>query len=352
MKKLLVSTALTTAFALAAVPALAQTTTDPVAPAPVEEAPAANSDSMFLPGVQDGVRASDFIGKRVYVTEADTTGMSATAIAEAGTDWEDAGEIGDLIISMGGDTQAVLVDFGGFLGIGEKTVALSLADLTMVPDANSADDYFIVFHGTKADLEAAPEFDPDMVFAATDDSVVVPDAETGAVDDTLMGTDPDTGMTAETTPDPAADPSADPAASGDMAAGEATTDPAADPAASGDTGMTAETTADPAADPAASGEIAAGEAVDLAAWAEADLIGKRVYGPNDEDIGEIAAVTLDDSGTVEAAVVDVGGFLGIGEKPVALGDDMLTLVQEADGTVYFRVAATQEELEAMAPHAG
>lgn len=309
MKKLILSTALTSALALSAVPGFAQTATDPAAPVtPDATAPAGTmtaDSSPYLPGVQDGVRASDFIGKRVYVTEADTTGMSATAMAEAGADWEDAGEISDLIISISGDTEAVLVDFGGFLGIGEKTVALSLADLTMVPDADSPEDYFIVFHGSKAELEAAPAFDPDMVFDATQDSVLLPDAETGnatgATDGTMVNPAPDATAMTEATPD-------------------ATTAP--------------------------------GESVDLATFAEEDLIGKRVYGPNDEDVGEISSVSLDASGKIEAAVVDVGGFLGIGEKPVALGDDMLTMVKEADGTIWFRVAATQDQLEAMQPYAG
>ncbi|WP_395541712.1 PRC-barrel domain-containing protein [Neotabrizicola sp. sgz301269] len=314
MKKLIVSTALSSVLALSALPVLAQTAADPAASAPEATAPAdtaTTAASPYLPGVQDGVRASDFIGKRVYVTEADTSGLSDTAIAQANADWEDAGEISDLIISMSGDTEAVLVDFGGFLGIGEKTVALSLNDLTMVPDSNSPDDYFIVFHGSKAELEAAPTFDPEMVFSAAEPAAPAEGTVTADTDPAS----PETAVVPDMTADPAA------------------------------TAAT-ETEAAPA------GEMAAGEAVDLAAWAEADLIGKRVYGPGDEDVGEISSVSLDANGKVAAAVVDVGGFLGMGEKPVALDSSMLTLVKEADGDVFFRVAATQEQLEQMQPYAG
>jgi PRC-barrel domain len=306
MKKLLVSTAIVLAMAG---PSMAQTA------------------SPYVEGVQDGVRASSFIGKRVYITEADTAGMSETAMADADANWQDAGEIGDLILSRTGDAEVVLVDFGGFLGIGEKSVAVNLTELVMVPDADSPQDYFIVFKGTKADLESAPAFNADMVFTADD-----PAADGMATDGT--------------------------AADGMAADGTVATDgtaPAADGMAADDT-VVAEGTAPATDDTMATEDMAAttpmaGEVVDLASWAEADLVGKRVYGSNDEDIGEISAVALTADGKVDGAVVDVGGFLGVGEKRVSLTSEMLTMVTPADGSApFFRVAATQEELEALTPY--
>ncbi len=168
MKNLMMTSALVMALTT---PVFAQTATTTTTTEPTTTSP-------YLPGVDMGVRASDFIGKRIYVTEADMSTMSNDAVAEANAEWQDAGEISDVIISMNGDTEAVLVDFGGFLGIGEKTVALNIKDLTMVPDANSSDDYFIVFQGNKADLEGAPAFDPAMVFstdtAAADATAAAP----------------------------------------------------------------------------------------------------------------------------------------------------------------------------------
>jgi PRC-barrel domain len=247
---------------------------------------------LYLEGVENGVRASDFIGKRVYVTEADTTGMSDTAIADADANWQDAGEISDMMISLSGDTEVVLVDFGGFLGIGEKTVALDMQQLALVPDADSPDDYFIVFKGTNAELESAPAFNPDMVFAAADATMTTDaDAATATDADATVATD-------------------------------GTTAPAVAPAT--DMAETAPT------------------------YAEADLVGKRVYGPNDEDVGEISAVSLDADGKVAGAVVDVGGFLGMGEKEVVLTSAMLSLVPGVDGSEpKFVVTATQEQLETM-----
>ena len=49
-----------------------------------------------------------------------------------------------------------------------------------------------------------------------------------------------------------------------------------------------------------------------------DLIGTRVVSSNNESIGDINDVIVDRNGQIMAAVVGVGGFLGIGEKDVAV----------------------------------
>jgi len=63
-----------------------------------------------------------------------------------------------------------------------------------------------------------------------------------------------------------------------------------------------------------------------------DLIGTRVVSANNESIGDINDVILDRNGQVMAAVVGVGGFLGIGEKDVAVPFDALEFAtsQQAD----------------------
>jgi len=48
------------------------------------------------------------------------------------------------------------------------------------------------------------------------------------------------------------------------------------------------------------------------------LIGVAVYGADNQRIGDINEVLLDKSGAARAVVVGVGGFLGIGEKNVAV----------------------------------
>ncbi|WP_417628112.1 hypothetical protein [Pararhodobacter aggregans] len=90
--------------------------------------------------------------------------------------------------------------------------------------------------------------------------------------------------------------------------------------------------------------------VDVASVTELDtLIGARAYDSNAEWVGEISAVLpADAEGNEERFVIDVGGFLGIGEKPVALTADDLRVAVDADGDVeHVVVSRTQAELEAM-----
>jgi sporulation protein YlmC with PRC-barrel domain len=53
-------------------------------------------------------------------------------------------------------------------------------------------------------------------------------------------------------------------------------------------------------------------------WRASDLRDKDVYGPNNERIGEIEDVLVNQSGQVTGVVLEVGGFLGIGEREVAV----------------------------------
>ena len=53
-------------------------------------------------------------------------------------------------------------------------------------------------------------------------------------------------------------------------------------------------------------------------WRGSKLIGINVVGPNEEKIGAISEVLVDHSGDAQAAVIGVGGFLGIGQKDVAI----------------------------------
>ena len=57
---------------------------------------------------------------------------------------------------------------------------------------------------------------------------------------------------------------------------------------------------------------------------------------------------LNDEGDVTEILVDVGGWLGMGEHTVALGFDQIELRRDGqNGTVFAYVGFTQAELEAM-----
>lgn len=59
------------------------------------------------------------------------------------------------------------------------------------------------------------------------------------------------------------------------------------------------------------------------AWRASDLEGKDVYDTTGENIGSISDVLLSEDGEVMAVLVGVGGFLGIGQKDVAVAMDAL-----------------------------
>ena len=63
-------------------------------------------------------------------------------------------------------------------------------------------------------------------------------------------------------------------------------------------------------------------------WRTSQLEGLAVYNANNERIGEINEMLVDSSGKIHAAVIGVGGFLGIGERDVAVPFGQLKFVNE------------------------
>jgi hypothetical protein len=53
-------------------------------------------------------------------------------------------------------------------------------------------------------------------------------------------------------------------------------------------------------------------------WQGSKVIGLNVYNDQNEKIGSIKDLMLDKSGKIESAVIGVGGFLGMGERDVAV----------------------------------
>ncbi|MGP1356245.1 PRC-barrel domain-containing protein [Roseicyclus sp.] len=81
-----------------------------------------------------------------------------------------------------------------------------------------------------------------------------------------------------------------------------------------------------------------------------DLLGTRVYGQNDEWVGDLSELRISQDGNIEGVIIDVGGFLGIGEKPVLMPLDQVELRRDegAFGNNFRAyVNATEEELDAM-----
>lgn len=79
-----------------------------------------------------------------------------------------------------------------------------------------------------------------------------------------------------------------------------------------------------------------------------NLMGKTVYsgnGDNAEKVGDISDVLMSSDGRVHAAVIGVGGFLGIGEKDVAVEFDRLRWSVDKNNDRRLSIAASKADLE-------
>lgn len=81
---------------------------------------------------------------------------------------------------------------------------------------------------------------------------------------------------------------------------------------------------------------------------DAVLTGASVYGPGDETVGTISHVH--GSGSGAQVVIDVGGFLGIGSKPVLVSASDLDLMRDGDGVVHGVSRWSKEDLKALPEH--
>lgn len=75
------------------------------------------------------------------------------------------------------------------------------------------------------------------------------------------------------------------------------------------------------------------------------VMGAPVKNKQDEEIGDVNDAVIDESGKVAALVVGVGGFLGVGEKDVAVDLDSVTIEQDEDKNVVVRIDASKQLLE-------
>jgi hypothetical protein len=119
----------------------------------VKTGPASYLDA---PGPND-VLASSLIGMRVYAVQADVDATKAYP-AEARTEWSDVGEVNDVVLDWNGGVKAVVLGVGGFLGVGEKNVAIEMSSLRKVRESNDANDWFLVVNSSKEMLTNAPAY--------------------------------------------------------------------------------------------------------------------------------------------------------------------------------------------------
>ncbi|MGE0233707.1 MAG: PRC-barrel domain-containing protein, partial [Flavobacteriaceae bacterium] len=211
---------------------------------------------------------------------------------------ESLGDINDLLLASDGTIKAVIIGVGGFLGIGEKAVAVDISRISAVEQDG---ERWLMLEASKEELENAPEFtaEEDRTAEASDNTQRQAMNERAATDTNKM--------------DKTAD--ANDRMQNDKAAAKA------------------------------DDRAAENQTVDVTKLSAEELIGTQVYGAENEVIGEVSDVVLDGKQQVEAFIVDVGGFLGIGEKPVALDAAKLQISKDEDGDLTVHTSFTEARLE-------
>lgn len=329
IRNLLASTAIATLVATGS--AFAQAT----APAPATDTMAVEQQVQHTVHA-DGHLASNIIGEAVYNGAHDEA--------------DNIGNVNDIILADDGSVEGIIIGVGGFLGLGQKEVAV---EYNAVQWAERDGDRYLVLETTREQLEALPDFD----LAAYEPQPA--DAEIGNTD---IATADQLGITvaggtaaaATTQPVEGDDVAAAPAdtmeADEDMAAAPAdgVTEPQDDVASAPAAGAgTAEDTM-ATTDQTTTAAIDRGTLtdVDSTTLSADEFIGTTVYGANDENVGSIGDIILGEDGSAEAVIIDVGGFLGLGTKEVAVGMDNLAFLTDEDGNYYLYTEFTQEQLEA------
>ncbi len=332
IRKLLTTTALAMVIATGAATAQNAPATTPMAPATL--------DGLLAQGYQSTESdslATNIIGAGVY--------------SSAAADADRIGEINNLVLDNG-QVGAVIIGVGGFLGIGEKNVAVAY-DALVWDEANER----FTMNTTADQLAQAPDF------VWTDDDAATDVAVTPAPGAPMTPTPADNMAAAPATPAPMT-PATPAPADNNMAAAPVTPAPAAPvtPAPAENNMAAAPATPAPMA-PAdqplqTAQEAAAPDAapmtydrstmtvVERTALTADSLIGTDVIGPEDEVIAEVGDIILTPEGQVDALLVDFGGFLGIGQKRVAVGIDNLEFTTDANGAQYVWLNVTRDQLEA------
>ncbi|HWU18365.1 MAG TPA: PRC-barrel domain-containing protein [Devosia sp.] len=287
MRHILIAPALALLLTL---PATAQD----AAPAPATTAPSELEQSGLTPPtvLSQGYAADDqdvlvtkLLGQKVYSSVADNA--------------REIGTINNMVITSGMGISAVVIAVGGFLGVGEKDVAVDFAELTWAERDDGTRRW--VLETTQEELAEAPAF----IWTDSEESTGKPALTTQQEQNQLVDGNPNaTPLDPSLTTDQPERP-------------VITTTPDR-------SGMTNVNQADLSAD---------------------DLRGIPVYGRDDEQIGTISDVVLTPQGNSDALIIDVGGFLGLGAKPVAVAFENLTFSSDTNGQRYLFLNTSREQLE-------
>nr|WP_321482446.1 PRC-barrel domain-containing protein [uncultured Cohaesibacter sp.] len=274
------------------------------------------------------IYASDFIGMRVYSAQNDYDAFDENATVDAGaeTQWDDIGEVNDIVLNRDGSVKAVILGVGGFLGVGEKDVSVDMSSIKMVNEKGDDGDFFLVVNANKQSLTDAPTFERMMDNAKAEMNAAGTKAKNYA-----DGAAKDLSKTMHDAKDGIVKTAKD--------------------AKEGMVKTMNETQRQIFGVPSIERE--GWKSVEPSELTTDDLTGARIYSVKDEDIGEIDKLLVNNDGKIEKAVLDIGGFLGIGEHRIAVTMDELKIMRDNNGSdVRVYIDATQKELERQPEYTG
>ncbi len=287
------------------------------------ETGAMNNETPFMAANGDmsaELRASDIIGMRIYTSDQPVEESRMSNPAEG---WNDVGEVNDVLLARDGSMEGILLDIGGFLGIGEKQIAVRMDELNFVTDGDTDGDFFVVFNADQATLENAPEFDATGVYSWLDAET---EQNAQAMNENMQeNTDMAATGSAATTDSMGGNTNTDGTmAEQDMAATESTGDPMP-------------------------GEFETAAMNDLTAE---ELTGTPAFDQNGERVGEVSELLIDQE-EITDVIVDFGGFLGLGEKSVRLAISDVNIERNTqDQGLRVTVNVTQSDIEGMEEYDG
>ena len=126
----------------------------------------ADQHSVSIPGTMfmqysdaKDIKASQIIGANLYISE---TGTAVTSVNQVPDNWRNVANISDIVMTHDGEMRGILIDIGGFLGIGARTVMINFNALELVErvDNNGRfDGVYVVMNTTREQLENAPVYE-------------------------------------------------------------------------------------------------------------------------------------------------------------------------------------------------
>jgi sporulation protein YlmC with PRC-barrel domain len=246
--------------------------------------------TIALVGLSSVAAAPDLVpsGFKVAKTDALATRLiNSKVYSGTAADAPEIGYVKDIVLGASGQVAAVVLGIGGFLGAGEKDVAVAYGQIQW---AIASDGSVRGSMNTSEEaLGSAPAFQfPDTAVAETSSAV----------------------------------------------AGQA----------SGPSSMLASSSS--ASPQVGDVDIGSLKALNVGSLKAEDLKGTDVISPSGQKLGDIDDFVLASGGKIDAVIVEFGGFLGLGTKHVAVAYQGLKFMTGRNGERYLVVNVTKDQLNA------